>query len=219
MERDYQEYVKKCVKCQQHSHLQHLLAQALNPIQSMWPFAQWGFDLIGYFTLPSLGGHKFIITATEYFIEWVEAIPLVFTTSSKIIDFIDTHIVYRFGIPHRILIDNGMCFKNHHVKSLCKSYQIQHSFSMPYYPQGNGQAEATNKTIISILKKIVTKNHRDWHEHLLYALWAYHTSIRMPMGATPFSLVYGVEAIMPLELEISSLRVQLQGLIPDEDIR
>ena len=141
------------------------------------------------------------------------------TTGSKIADFIDTHIVCRFGIPHRILIDNGTCFKNHHVKALCNRYQIQHSFSTPYYPQGNGQPKATNKTIISILNKIVIKNHRDWHEHLPYALWAYRTSIRVPTGATPFSLVYGAEAVMPLELEIPSLRVQLQGLIPDEDIK
>ena len=57
------------------------------------------------------------------------------------------------------------------------------------------------------MKKIVTKNHRDWHEHLPYALWAYRTSIRMPIGATPFSLVYGAEAVMPTDLEHDSPRV------------
>lgn len=90
---------------------------------------------------------------------------------------------------------------------------------MSYHPQGNGQAKAYNKTIITILKKMVDKNDRTWHECLPYALWAYHTSIRMSMRATLFLLFYDVEAIMPLELEISSLRVQLQDLIPYEEAR
>ena len=49
------------------------------------------------------------------------------------------------------------------------------------------------------------------------ALWAYRTSIQTPTGATPFSLVYGAEAVFPLEVEIPSLRVSLHGLITDED--
>lgn len=60
---------------------------------------------------------------------------------------------------------------------------------------------------------------KDWHVQLNPALWAYRTSIRTPTGATPYSLVYGSEAILPLEVEIPSLRVSLKGLIPDEEYR
>ena len=60
---------------------------------------------------------------------------------------------------------------------------------------------------------------KDWHVQLNPALWAYRTNIRTPTGATPYSLVYGSEAILPLEVEIPSLRVSLKGLIPDEEYR
>lgn len=60
---------------------------------------------------------------------------------------------------------------------------------------------------------------KDWHVQLNLALWAYKTSIQTPTGATPYSLVYGSEAIIPLEEEIPSLRVSLKGLIPNEEYR
>lgn len=60
---------------------------------------------------------------------------------------------------------------------------------------------------------------RDWHNQLNLALWAYRTSICTPIGDTPYSLVYGSKAILPIEFDIPSLRVSLQGLIQDEDYR
>ena len=65
----------------------------------------------------------------------------------------------------------------------------------------------------------VHNSRRDWHLQINPALWAYRTTIRTPTGATPFSLVYGFEAILPLEVEIPSLRVSLHGLITDKDHR
>jgi hypothetical protein len=59
----------------------------------------------------------------------------------------------------------------------------------------------------------------DWHVQLNPSLWAYRTNIQTPMGATPYALVYGTEAILLMEVEIPSLRVSLKGLINDEDYR
>ncbi len=70
----------------------------------------------------------------------------------------------------------------------------------------NGAVEAANKNIKKIVAKM-TETYRDWHEKLPFALLAYRTSIRTSTGATPFSLVYGMEAVLPIEVEIPSLRV------------
>eukprot|EP01018_Ginkgo_biloba_P033616 Gb_03764 [translate_table: standard] len=78
-----------------------------------------------------------------------------------------------------------------------------------HYPQGTGQAEASNKTLIKIIKNIVNNKGRDWHLQLYLALWAYRTSIRTPTGATPYSLVFGAEAILPVEIELPSLHISL----------
>ena len=51
---------------------------------------------------------------------------------------------------------------------------------------------------------------RDWSEKLPFALWAYRISFRTFIGATPYSLVYGMEAVLPVEIKMGSLRVALE---------
>lgn len=184
-----------------------------------WPFCQRGLDLVGKIHPSSSNGHKFIITAIEYFTKWIEAVPLTQVTSKQIASFILNYIICRYGVPMSIITDNGLPFKNQDVRELCEKFHIQHCFSTPYYPQGNGQAEASNKNILRILKKTINDAGCDWHVQLNPVLWAYRTSIRTPTGATPYSLVYGAEAILPIEVEIPSLRVSLHNLIDDESYR
>ena len=58
---------------------------------------------------------------------------------------------------------------------------------------------------------------RDWSEKLPFALWAYRTSFRTSTGATPYSLVYGMEAVLPVEIEMGSLRVALEQQISEAE--
>ncbi|PKI61306.1 hypothetical protein CRG98_018297 [Punica granatum] len=74
----------------------------------------------------------------------------------------------------------------------------------------NGEVEAANKNIKKIIKKM-TVNYKDWHEMLPYALLAYRTSIRTSTEATPYSLVYGMEAVLPIEVEIPSMRIPAEA--------
>ena len=61
------------------------------------------------------------------------------------------------------------------------------------------------------------KNYKEWHLQLPYALWGYRTSIRSSIGATPYSLVYGMEAVLPIEMGVRSLRIVLESEIPKVD--
>ncbi|CAL8992919.1 unnamed protein product [Prunus brigantina] len=107
----------------------------------------------------------------------------------------------------KTVTDNGMPFVNKQVSSTLSGYGIKHRRSTPYYPQGNGQAEATNKTILRILSKMVYEYQGSWSVHLPDALWAYRTSPRSATGFSPYSLVYGSEAISPVEITIPTARV------------
>ena len=99
---------------------------------------------------------------------------------------------------------------------MCDKYGIQLHHSSPYYPQGNGQAEATNKTLIKILRKTCESNKfSDWPEKLIDTLWAYRTSIRTPTGQTP----YEMEAVLPYEIFLPSLRVQLDQEVSEREHR
>ena len=58
---------------------------------------------------------------------------------------------------------------------------------------------------------------RDWSEKIPFALWAYRTSFRTSTGATPYSLVYGMKAVLPIEIEMGSLRVTLEQQISETE--
>jgi chorismate-pyruvate lyase len=77
--------------------------------------------------------------------------------------------------------------------------------------------EAFNKTLGKILKKTDTKNRRDWHDRLFEALWAYRVTVHTSMQATPYSLVYGSEVVLPLEVQLPSLRVVVHEKIANDE--
>ena len=95
-------------------------------------------------------------------------------------------------------------------------YNIKHHKSSPYWPQTNGAVEEANKNIKNILAKMVV-TYKDWAEKLPFALWGYINSIHASTRATSYSLVYGSEAILSIEVEIQSLRVLEKTIIQKED--
>ena len=133
--------------------------------------------------------------------------PLRKAIEGAVTNFIEENIIVRFGVPHRIISDNGTPFVNSDVRKMLEFYQVKHHRSSPYYPQGNGQAKATNKTLIKIISKMSQEYMGGWATHLPDALWAYRNSPKSATGFSPFSLVYGNEVISPVEIMTPSLRV------------
>ena len=89
--------------------------------------------------------------------------------------------------------------------------------STPYYPQCNGLVEKTNGLLCGSLSKLVDTNKRKWDVRVLEVLWAYRTTHKISLGFTLFQLVYGVEAILPIELEITSLRTSFSRMCNKEE--
>ena len=102
------------------------------------------------------------------------------------------------------------------VRKIMELYNIKHHKSSPYRPQANGAIEVANKNMKNILAKMVV-TYKDWAEKLPFALWSYRTSICASTGATPYSLVYGSKAVLPIEVEIQSLRVLVETKVLEED--
>ena len=119
---------------------------------------------------PPSHGDIWILVATEYFTKWAEVVPLCKATGRVVANFIKENIIIRFRVPHRIISDNGTSFVNNDVRKMLEFYQVKHHFSSPYYPQGNGQAEATNKTLIKIISNMSQEYTGEWAVHLLDAL-------------------------------------------------
>ncbi|XP_075083484.1 uncharacterized protein LOC142167225 [Nicotiana tabacum] len=112
-------------------------------------------------------------------------------------------------IPQSIIIDNEDNLNSDLMREICEKFRIVNRISTAYRPQMNGAVEADNKNIKRILRKIVD-NHSQWHEKLSFALLGYQSNMRTSTGATPHMLVYGTEAVIPAEVEISCLRVLRQ---------
>ncbi|RVW71040.1 Gag-Pol polyprotein [Vitis vinifera] len=166
-------------------------------------FAQWGMDIVGPLPqrLPEI-----LLVATDYFSKWVEAEAYASIKDKDVTKFVWKNIVCRFGIPQTIIADNGPQFDSIAFRNFCSELNIRNSYSTPRYPQSNGQAEATNKTLITALKKRLEQAKGKWVEELPGVLWAYRTTPGRPTGNTPFALAYGMDAVIPTEIGLPTIR-------------
>ncbi|RVW42252.1 Gag-Pol polyprotein [Vitis vinifera] len=190
------------------AYLTHVPPSELHALTSPWPFSVWGINIIGKILPKSSSGHEFILVAINYFIKWLKAASYARLTSTGVASLIKSHIICRYGVPHELISDRGVHFRAE-VDTLVQRYGIQHHWSSTYRPQTNGVVEAANKNMKRVLRRMVETSW-DWSKKLPFALWAYRTSFRTFIGATPYSLVYDMEAVLPVEIEMGSLRVALE---------
>ena len=106
----------------------------------------------------------------------------------------------RFGKPRKIVTDNAKDFTSTKLVKFCSDYNIIMSHSTTYYPQGNGLAKSSNKSLVRIIKKLLEDNKKAWHAKLKFALWEDRVSTNKSIGTSPFQLVYGSDVIFPASL-------------------
>ncbi|KAG7583597.1 Ribonuclease H domain [Arabidopsis suecica] len=198
-------FAQRCKRCQLHAPLIHQPSELFSSISAPYPFMRWSMDIIGPLHR-STRGVQYLLVLTDYFSKWIEAEAYASIKDSAVNTFIWKNIICRHGVPYEIVTDNGPQFISHEFEAFCAEWGIKVSYSTPRYPQGNGQAEAANKTILSNLKKRLSHLKGGWYNELQPVLWAYRTTPRRPTGETPFSLVYGIEAVVPAELNVPGLR-------------
>ncbi|MCO5562662.1 hypothetical protein L7F22_016290 [Adiantum nelumboides] len=147
----------------------------------------------------------------DYMTRWAEATTTSRITAVEVAKFIFENICCRFGVPLEILLDRGSGFKGDLVRELMKKLKIKWRHSTPYYPQCNGLVEKVNGMICKIITKQVVSKPKEWDKHLEATLWSYRTSSSTSLGYTPYHLVFGKEAILPIEVQLMSLRVLASG--------
>nr|AAM01153.2 Putative retroelement [Oryza sativa Japonica Group] len=115
------------------------------------------------------------------------------------------HIIYRFGISQTITTDQGSIFVSDEFVQFADSMGIKLLNSSPYYAQANGQAEASNKSLIELIKRKIYDYPRQWHTRLAEALWSYRMACHGLIQVPPYKLVYGHEAVLPWESRLLAL--------------
>ena len=134
-----------------------------------------------------------------------DAVPC--QTAQAAIKFIEG-IIYRFGVPKRIITDNNTQFTSKAFLNFCEEMGTKVCFASVSYPRSNGQVERANAEVLKGLKtkafdKLENKG-KKWIDHLPSVLWSLRTTPIRATGETPFFLVYGAEAILPTELRHGS---------------
>jgi transposase InsO family protein len=156
-----------------------------------------------------VNSHIFIVV--DKFTKWIEVKPNASITAVKVVEFIK-EIIYKFGMPNNIITDNGTQFIMRDFKDFCADSSIKINYASVWHPQSNGQVEHSNDMIFQGLKLRIfsrLKSYAEkWVKELPSVLWALHTTPSHATGHTPFSLVYGSEAMLPIEVEHKSFRVQ-----------
>ena len=115
-------------------------------------------------------------------------------TGSSVANFLRENIVCRFGVPSKIISNNGTPFLNKDVRRLIEWYSISHTTSTPYYLKRNGQAEASNKRLLKILEKMTKENGKGRRKEIPIALWAQRTAKSQATINFFFSRHYDVKA-------------------------
>ncbi|KAI5323847.1 hypothetical protein L3X38_032920 [Prunus dulcis] len=113
---------------------------------------------------PEEGQVKYAVVAVDYFTKWAEAKALANITAACIETFVWQNIVFRFGMPHAIITDNGWQFDNAKFRQFCSNLKIRLCFASPAHPQSDGQVEAVNKIIKKTLKTKLDKAKGSWLE-------------------------------------------------------
>jgi hypothetical protein len=125
-----------------------------------------------------------------------------------------------FGCPSKIVSDNVASFKVEPLVKFCEKYGIQLVHSTPYYPQGNGLAKYSNKSMVNIIKNLLEDNKKAWDSKLKFSLWDDRVTTKTSLRISPFQLVYGIEAIFPthFSLNVENFLHDQQGE-PDDMVR
>ncbi|XP_059638944.1 uncharacterized protein LOC132281237 [Cornus florida] len=150
--------------------------------------------------------NKYILLATDYFTKWVEAEPYSSVTQTHIRRFIWSNIIYHFGVPRSIVMDNGTNLDSKQVRELLEEYGINQKLAAVSHTQANEQAEIMNRTIFACIKKKLENRKGKWLDELPNVLWAYRTTPRRPTGESPFAMAYGTEAVIQVEYLVPTVQ-------------
>ena len=161
-------------------------------------FERIAMDVAG--PLPrSRRGHQYILVVCDYATRYPEAMALrkvdAGSVANQLIQFFA-----RVGIPREILSDQGTNFMLQLLRELYNLLNIRPIRTSLYHPQTDGFVERFNKTLKSLLRKLINKEGRDWDQLLPYVLFAYCEVPQSTTGFSPFELLYGREVQGPLDI-------------------
>ncbi|CAF4504701.1 unnamed protein product, partial [Rotaria sp. Silwood2] len=146
----------------------------------------------------SINGNRYVLVITDYYTKYVVACPLPNNTATSTAKSFVEQFIFKFGIPRRVVTDQGVHFNNELMQNLTMLLGTNHIQTSAYHPQSNGLVEIFNATFHPQLSKLYNAELNDWDEYLAPVIYAYNTGEQSTTGYSPFQLMFGRHPILPL---------------------
>ena len=186
MKKEIDRFVRQCGICQVHVPLPDKVEMGNMPI-AQTPGQIVGLDLVGPL-LTSHQGNSYLMVLIDHFSGWVEAYPLGNKSNESVWERFRNDYIPRHGCCRVLITDNGAEFRGKEWEEWLRGNRIEHRRTTPYHPQSNGKTERANRTVKTILKKLINGERSDWEDKLGPALWAMRTTTSATTGFSPFFL-------------------------------
>ena len=190
-------YVENCDLCTKNN-----LKRIIHPLGELpmpnFPFDIVGIDLVGPF-VTSTKGNNYLFTLVDHFSGWCEVYPIPNKEAKTVCDVLFSKIFPRHGVPTTMVSDRGTEFCNSILDNLTKLYHISKIKTSPYHAMSNGTVERFHRELNAILRKFSFSNKIEWEEYIPHVLLACRNTINSRTKHTPFFIMYGRDAKMPLD--------------------
>ena len=196
---DVQDWCKTCGICATRKTNAPKARAPLTSIQVGSPMQIISVDVMGPFP-ENNNGNKYILVAVDHFTKWSEAYSIPNQEAATIADVLTREWFFRYSPPETLHSDQGRQFESQLMYELCKILKIKKTRTSPYHPQGDGTAERFNRTLLNMLAIAAKSNHLHWESYIRPLCMAYNTSVHSSTGFTPFYLMFGREARLPIDL-------------------
>ena len=212
---DIEDHCRRCTKCAEHNSARKKAKAPLMTSTTGYPMERVALDVIG--PLPkTIGGNRFILVICDYFTKWPEAYAVpdhkASTVASKLVD----EWVSRYGVMQTLHSDQGRDFESEIFQSLMRLLGIHKTRTTPYHPQSDGLVERLNRTLKNMLSKLVNENQDNWDSLIPQILMAYRTSTQSSTGVTPYRMMFGREARLPVDLMVDGDPPSEQRQMPND---